>query len=139
MKAWQILSDENKIPVSLSFENYFSLPHSTVQLIETFDELAQHHDLFKSTDNKEELVEFKNIPVEAIGLLYSYIKNNYDLPSFGECMLYAVKNKYFKASTSVSVFMQGVRGYVKIALKMLIRFLCYIFTKLLFGIWGSKY
>jgi len=119
MKAWQILSDENKIPVSLSFENYFSLPHSTVQLIETFDELAQHHDLFKSTDNKEELVEFKNIPVEAIGLLYSYIKNNYDLPSFGECMLYAVKNKYFKASTSVSVFMQGVRGYVKIALKMI--------------------
>lgn len=118
MKAWQILSDENKIPVSLSFENYFSLPRSMVQLIETFDELAKHHDLFNSADDKEE-AEFKNIPVEAIGLLFSYIKNDYDLPSFGEYMLYAVKNKYLKDSASVSVFMQGVRGYVKIALKML--------------------
>ena len=118
MKAWQILSDENKIPDNLSFENYFSLPRSMVQLIETFDELAKHHDLFNSADDQEE-VEFKNIPVEAIGLLFSYIKNDYDLPSFGEYMLYAVKNKYLKDSASVSVFMQGVRGYVKIALKML--------------------
>lgn len=118
MKAWQILSDENKIPVSLSFENYFSLPHSMVQLIETFDELAKHHDLFNSTDDKEE-DQFKNIPFEAIGLLFSYIKHDYDLPSFGEFMIYAVKNKYLKDSASVSVFMQGVRGYVKIALKML--------------------
>ncbi|NCB46909.1 restriction endonuclease subunit M/S [bacterium] len=118
MKAWQILSDENKIPVNLSFENYFSLPRSMVQLIETFDELSKHHNLFNSADDKEE-VGFKNIPVEAIGLLFSYIKNDYDLPSFGEYMLYAVKNKYFKGSASVSVFMQGVRGYVKIALKIL--------------------
>lgn len=120
MKAWQILTAENKIPVSLSFENYFSLPHSMVQLIEAFNELAKHHDLFKSIGVKEEDEdEFKNIPVEAIGLLFSYIKNDYDLPSFGEYMLYAVKNKYFKDSGSVSGFMQGVRIYVKIALKML--------------------
>lgn len=118
MKAWKILSDENQIPASLRFENYFSLPHSTVQLVANFRELANHHDLFKSIDVKEE-DEFKNIPVEAIGLLLSFIKNDYDLPSFGEYLLYAIKNKYVKASTSVSVFMRGVRGYVKIALKML--------------------
>lgn len=118
MKAWQILSDENKIPVSLSFEN--CLPHSTAQLIETFDELAKYHDLFKSADDKEELVEFKNMPGEAIDLLYTYIKNNYDLPSFGEFIQYAIENKYFKDSASLSAFMLGVRGYVKIALKMIL-------------------
>ncbi len=118
MKAWKILSDENQIPASLRFENYFSLPHSTVQLVVNFRELANHHDLFKSIVVKEE-DEFKNIPVEAIGLLFSYIKNDYDLPSFGEFMLYAARNKYSKDLSPAAVFMQGVRGYVKIALKML--------------------
>ena len=118
MKAWQILSDENKIPVSLRFENCFGLSHPTVQLVENFRELAKHNDLFKSISIKEE-DEFKNILNEAIDLLYAYIKNNCNLPSFGEFMLYAAKNEYFKDSASVFVFMQGVMGYVKIALKML--------------------
>lgn len=117
MKAWQILSVENKIPAKLNFENFYSFQYHGEQLAETFNELARHHDLFKFAEDEKELAD---MPKEAIGFLYSYVKNNYDLPSFGEFLLDAVKNKYYKAPASLSIFMQGVRGYVKIALKMIL-------------------